>query len=153
MSRASAFAAALLLSAGLFSPTMAAAQADVEFLQSEQSRAMGFPFSDAVRVGHMLYLSGQVGNIPGQPAVVPGGIQAETRQTLENIRAVLEAHGSSMEQVVKCTVMLMDIAEWPALNEVYRTFFSDPYPARSAFAGSGLAIGARVEIECWATVD
>lgn len=129
------------------------AQADVEYLQSEMTRTMGLPFSDAVRVGEMLYLSGQIGTLPGEMAVVPGGIQAETRQTLENIKKVLEANGSSMERVVKCLVMMADIAEWPEMNEVYVTYFRDPFPARSAFAGTGLALGARVEIECWAVVD
>jgi len=141
-----------LAALGFLSPTALMAQADVEYFQSEATRAMGLPFSDAVRVGSMLYLSGQVGNAPGQMAVVPGGIQAETRQTMENIRSVLEAHGSSLDRVVKCLVMMADISEWPAMNEVYVTFFDDHFPARSAFAGSGLALGARVEIECWATV-
>jgi reactive intermediate/imine deaminase len=128
------------------------AQTEVEYLTSETTRAMGLPFSDAVRVGDMLYLSGQIGNVPGEMEVVPGGIQAETRQTLENIKRVLESNGSSMERVVKCLVMMADIAEWPDMNEIYVTYFQDPYPARSALAGTGLALGARVEIECWATV-
>ena len=136
--------------AALCSP--ASAQVDVEYLQSETTRSMGLPFSDAVRVGDMLYLSGQVGNLPGQTVLVSGGIQQETRQTMENIKKVLEANGSSMDRVVKCLVMMADIEEWPAMNEVYVTFFDDHFPARSAFAGSGLALGARVEIECWATV-
>jgi 2-iminobutanoate/2-iminopropanoate deaminase len=79
---------------------------------------------------------------------VPGGIQAQARQALENIRASLEANGYSMRDLVKCTVMLADIGEWAAFNEVYRTFFTPPYPARSAFGASGLALGARVEVEC-----
>ena len=110
------------------------------------------PFSEAVRVGPMLYLSGQIGNRPGEMALVEGGIQAETRQTMENIKAVLEKYGSSLDEVVKCTVFLADIAEWPPMNEVYVTYFTNHKPARSAVAGSGLALGARVEIECMATV-
>jgi 2-iminobutanoate/2-iminopropanoate deaminase len=110
------------------------------------------PFSEAVRVGNMLYLSGQLGtDSTGQ--VVPGGIGAETRQTLTNIKAVLERHGSSLEQVVKCTVMLADIAEWAAMNEVYVTFFRSHRPARSAFGTTGLALGARLELECMATLN
>jgi enamine deaminase RidA (YjgF/YER057c/UK114 family) len=103
----------------------------------------------------MLYLSGQVGSRPGdESGVVPGGIQPETRQTLENIKHVLESNGSSIDRVVKCLVMMADIAEWPAMNDVYRTYFApDRLPSRSAFAGTGLALGARVEIECWATVE
>lgn len=109
------------------------------------------PFSEAVRVGHTLYLSGKLGTVPGQ-GLVSGGIQPETRQTLENISATLGKYGSSMDEVVKCTVFLADIGEWPAMNEVYMTFFPVRKPARSAVAGSGLALNARVEIECIATV-
>jgi len=111
----------------------------------------GLPFSPAVKVGNIIYLSGQLGNKIGTRELVPGGIGPETRQTLENIRTTLEAAGSSMTNVIKCTVFLADITEWPAMNEVYVTFFPTDPPARSAIAGSGLALGARVEIECMAT--
>lgn len=125
-----------------------------EFMHSVEyytSDAMaGLPFSEAVRVGNLLFLSGQIGT--GADGLVSGGIGPETRQALENIRATLERHGSSMERVVKCTVFLADIAEWPAMNEVYVTFFPGNKPARSAIAGSGLALNSRVEIECIATV-
>jgi reactive intermediate/imine deaminase len=124
----------------------------VEHLTTPEQEAMGFPFSEAVRVGQMLYLSGQVGNVPGTTQVVEGGIQAETRQTMENIKAVVERYGSAMDRVVKCTVMIEDMAEWPAMNEVYATFFPGPKPARSALGADGLALNAKVEIECWATV-
>ena len=109
--------------------------------------ASTLPFSETVRVGQMLYLSGQLGTA-GTLDLVAGGIAAETRQTLENIRRVLERHGLSLDHVVKCTVMLADIGEWQAMNEVYRTFFTGHMPARSAFGTSGLALNARVEIEC-----
>jgi 2-iminobutanoate/2-iminopropanoate deaminase len=112
----------------------------------------GLPFSSAVRVGNMLYLSGQVGVDAETGNLVGGGIGAETRQTMENIGAVLEYAGSSMERVVKCTVFLADIAEYQAMNEVYATFFPVDPPARSTVAVSGLAFGARTEIECWALV-
>ena len=105
------------------------------------------PFSAAVRVGDMLYLSGQIGT-DSTGALVGGGIGPETRQTMENIRAVLEANGSSLDRVVKCLVMLADMAEWGAMNGVYVTFFPNHLPARSAMGASGLALGARVEIEC-----
>jgi len=108
---------------------------------------LGLPFSSAVRVGDTLYLSGNLGNVPGTNTLVEGGIQAETRQTMENIKAVVEQFGSSMDRIVKCTVFLADMSEWPAMNEVYRTFFENP-PARSAFGANGLALDARVEIEC-----
>jgi len=125
----------------------------VEFLNPPGSEANDLPFSEAVRVGHTLYLSGQIGVVPGTMELAAGGIQAETRQTMENIRNTLQRYGADMDDVVKCTVFLADIGEWPRMNAVYTTFFDRPYPARSAVAGSGLALGARVEIECIAVVD
>jgi reactive intermediate/imine deaminase len=110
------------------------------------------PFSDAVRVGELLFVSGKIGTQPGQLKLVPGGIQPETHQTMENIRATLEAHGTSLERVVKCTVFLADMAEWGKMNEIYVQFFPKNKPARSALGASGLALGARVEIECIAAV-
>ena len=84
--------------------------------------------------------------------IVPGGIEAETRQTLANMKAILERHGSSLDRVVKCTVMMADMNEWPAMNAVYVQYFRANLPARSAFGASALALGGRVEIECIATV-
>jgi reactive intermediate/imine deaminase len=112
----------------------------------------GLPFSSAVRVGDMLYLSGQIGTRPGTTELVAGGVAAETRQTMENIRAVLDVADSGLEHVVKCTVFLTDIADYGEVNAVYAEFFAGDPPARSAVAGSGLALGARVEIECLAIV-
>ena len=109
------------------------------------------PFTPAVQVGDVLYLAGQIGtSANAQGGVVPGGIQAETRQTMENIRDVLEKSGSSMDKVFKCTVFMADMKEWDAMNEVYATFFPDHKPARSALGATGLALNARVEIECLA---
>lgn len=119
-----------------------------EFLNSNTIVPPGLPFSEAVKVGDTLYLSGQVGVIPGTLKLKPGGIEAEARQTLDNIRQTLKVHGYEMKDLVKCTVMLADIAEWEKFNEVYITYFTEPYPARSAFGSSGLALGARVEVEC-----
>ena len=104
------------------------------------------PFSEAVLVGDMLYLSGQLGT-DSTGRLVAGGIKAETRQAMDNIRDVLGRVGSSMDRIVKCTVMLADMAEWPAMNAVYATYFPRQFPARSAFGTTGLALGARVEIE------
>jgi 2-iminobutanoate/2-iminopropanoate deaminase len=122
---------------------------DVQYLGSDAMK--GLPFSEAVRVGSMLYLSGQLG-IDQSRKLVPGGIGPETRQTLENIKAALERHGSSLEHVVKATVMLADMKEWPEMNKVYVTYFPKHLPARSAFGATGLALGARVEIECIALI-
>lgn len=146
MNRILTTAAAAVLAVA--APALAADAPAIEFLNSGKVTPTTLPFSEAVRVGSTLYLSGQIGVRPGQETLVPGGIEAEARQTLENIRTSLETHGYSMRDVVKCTVMLADISEWAAFNAVYRTFFSPPYPARSAFGATGLALGARVEVEC-----
>jgi reactive intermediate/imine deaminase len=112
----------------------------------------GLPFSTAVRVGNLLFLSGQVGNVPGTRQLADTGITGQTRQALDNIKAVLAAAGSSLEHVAKCTVFLTNIADFAAMNAVYTTYFPKDPPARSTVAGSGLALGARVEIECIAAV-
>jgi reactive intermediate/imine deaminase len=130
----------------------ACAGPEVRHYPSPGTALGALPFSEAVRVGDLLLVSGQIGNRPGTLELVAGGIEAETRQTLDNVRAVLERHGSSLDRVVKCTVFLADIAEWPAMNAVYRTYFTDAPPARSAACANGLALGARVEIEAIAVV-
>lgn len=112
-----------------------------------------YPFSEAVRVGELLFLSGNLGVRPGESRVVPGGIEPETRQTLENIRATVLRHGGSMERIAKCTVFLADVAEWSAMNQVYIEFFPVNRPARTALGVGGLPLGARVEIECIAVLD
>lgn len=109
-------------------------------------------FSPAVRTGNLVFLSGQIGNRPGTLELVPGGIAAETEQTLTNIRTLLEQIGLSMDDVVKCTVFLADIGDYQAMNEVYARFFPKDPPARSTLAASGLALGARTEIECIAAM-
>ena len=114
--------------------------------------SVGLPFSSAVRVGNVLYLSGQIGNKPGTRELGDTGVAGQTRQTLENIKTVLAHAGSSLERVFKCTVFLSDIADYGKMNDVYATYFPKDPPARSTVAGSGLALGARVEIECLATV-
>jgi reactive intermediate/imine deaminase len=113
------------------------------------------PFSNVKRIGKILYLSGQIGSVkPGQPPLVEGGIEPETRQAMENIKQLLEENGSSMDKIFKCTVMMADMNEWPIMNEIYASYFkSDHYPARSAFGTTGLALNARLEIECMATVN
>ena len=122
---------------------------DIEYYASDLLK--GLPFSAAVRVGRMLYLSGQIG-IDASGKLVPGGISAETRQAMENIKAVLEDNGSFLDHVVKATVMLADMNEWSEMNKVYVTYFDKHLPARSALGANGLAMGARVEIECIAVL-
>jgi len=109
-------------------------------------------FSPAVRTGNLVFLSGQIGNRPGTLELVPGGIGPETEQTLSGIRTLLEELGLSLADVVKCTVFLADIADYQAMNEVYARFFPKDPPARSTLAASGLALGARIEIECIAAM-
>ena len=99
----------------------------------------------------MLYLSGQIG-LDRSMKLAPGGIVAETRQIMENIKDTLERHGSSLDHVVKVTVMLADMSEWAEVNKVYVTYFPKHLPARSALGANGLAMGARVEIECIAVL-
>src|SRR2546425_7277958 len=114
--------------------------------------AVGLPFSPAVRVGKMLYLSGQLGNRPGTRELADTGIAGQSRQALENVKALLATAGSALDRVVKCTVFLVDIKDYAKMNEGYASYFSKDPPARATVAGSGLALGARVEIECLATV-
>ncbi len=122
-----------------------------QYLNSGKVLPTTLPFSEAVKVGNTLILSGQIGNLPGTLNLAPGGIAAESKQVLENIKTALEAHGYAMTDVVKCTAMLADMKEWSAFNEVYQTYFQKGrFPARSAFGASGLAFNARVELECLA---
>jgi 2-iminobutanoate/2-iminopropanoate deaminase len=124
-------------------PASAQVAPDVEFVRPAEAS----PYSEVVRVGTTLYLSGTLGLGP-DGGLVPGGIQPETRQTLENIRASIARFGATMDDLVKCTVFLADVGEWGAMNEVYVTFFRSNRPARSAVGVAGLPLDARVEIEC-----
>jgi 2-iminobutanoate/2-iminopropanoate deaminase len=138
-----AFAILASLATVPVSPAAAQAAPEVEFLRPSESA----PYSEVVRVGNTLYLSGTLGLRP-EGGLVPGGIQPETRQTLENIRASIARFGATMNDLVKCTVFLADVGEWGAMNEVYVTFFPSNRPARSAVGVAGLPLDARVEIEC-----
>jgi 2-iminobutanoate/2-iminopropanoate deaminase len=139
----------IALAALALTPAVASAQAPQYITGATPSPA---PFSPAVKVGNMLYLAGQIGT-DKSGKVVEGGIGPETKQALTNIKNLLEANGSDMQHVVKCTVFLADMKEWPAMNEVYKTMFTaGKLPARSAFGTSGLALNARTEIECMAVV-
>jgi len=122
----------------------------ISHLQSGAVLPDTVPFSDGVRLGNLVILSGQIGNRPGTLELVEGGIAAEAHQVLENVRTVLAAHGLSLRDVVRVQVMLADMADWPRFNDIYREFFSPPWPARSAFGANGLALGARAEVEVFA---
>lgn len=126
--------------------------ADVEHYTLPENRFKNLPFSEAVRHGNTVYLAGQIGIPPGEAKLVSGGVKAETQQIMKNIGHVLAHFSLTHKDLVRCQVMLADISEWPSFNEVYQTFFSAPYPARSALASSGLAFGARAEVVCEAII-
>ncbi len=140
-----------ILAALCLAAVASAAAQDRQVIQPPGTGA-GLPFSAAVRVGNMLYLSGQIGTVPGTRQLADTGITGQVRQALENIKATLAYAGSSLERVVKCTVFLVDIKDFAAMNAVYTTYFPKDPPARSTIAASGLALGAKVEIECLAVV-
>lgn len=147
--RASALSFTILSCVALGSqPSLEAKEAKaVQFFNSQGSST---PFSPAVRVGNQLLLSGQLGLLPGTATLAPGGIQAETKQAMQNIKNLLSSSGYEMKDVVKCTVFLVDMKEFSAFNKEYLSFFSQPYPSRSAVGVNALAFGGRVEIECMA---
>jgi len=125
----------------------------MEFFTSPAAKGLNLPFSQAVRVGDILNLSGAIGNLPGKLELAPGGMEAEARQTMENVGQVLRENGLTFDAVFKCTVMLADMSQWAAFNKVYVGYFKPGrLPARSAFGTSGLALGAAVELECWASM-
>lgn len=106
------------------------------------------PFSAAVRAGNTIYVSGQIGNRRGESRLVESGIEAEAQQALDHMREALEAAGSSLDRVVKCTVFLADMSDFQRFNAVYRSYFPGHLPARSGVEVQALALGARVEVEC-----
>lgn len=123
-----------------------------EFLNPPPELRSQAPVSDAVRAGDLMFLTGRVGADPASGKLAPGGIDGEARQSLLNIKNSLERYGASLRDVVKCTVFMVDMNEWDRFNEVYREFFKEPYPARSAVGVSSLGRNARVEVECVAYV-
>jgi len=126
-------------------------KAEIEFLESKIERRKKAPYSDAVRVGDLLFLTGQVGFNSDSLKLAPGGIKGETKQALENIKAVLEANGSDLEHVAKCTVILTDVEDFGAFNEVFREYFPTNKPARTTFVAD-LVIDAKIEIDVIAAV-
>jgi reactive intermediate/imine deaminase len=126
----------------------APARPAVEHFGKPTLNGQALPFSDAVRVGDTLYLSGQLGIVDGK---LPDGIEAQTRQALDNVGAILKRAGLGYGDVFHCAAMLSDMKNWPAMNAVYMTYFPEgKRPARSAFGASGLALGALIELECQA---
>ena len=123
---------------------------EVEVLRSNAVLPGNQPFLDGVRIDNFVILSGQIGVKPGTLTLVPGGIEAEARQTFENLRLTLQAHGIKLSDIVRVQVMLADMSEWQRFNAVYLEFFPDAAPARSAFGANGLAMNARVEVEVFA---
>ncbi|MEC8599670.1 MAG: RidA family protein [Bacteroidota bacterium] len=127
-------------------------QNDVKYINSQENIDSGYPFSEAVVVDNVVYLSGKVGRLPSGE-LIKGGIEAETIQALKNIESVLDKIDLTKKDIFKCTCMLVDIKDWPKMSKAYKSFFERKnLPARSAFAGGGLALGAKVEIECLAKV-
>jgi 2-iminobutanoate/2-iminopropanoate deaminase len=123
----------------------------VQFYNSPAATAAKLPFSQAVRVGDVLYMSGAIGLLPGTRVLAPGGIEPETKQVMDNLGEVLKANGLTFDDVFKCTVMLAHMFNWGAFNKIYLTYFKpERLPARSAFGANGLALDAEVELECWA---
>ncbi|MFT3792517.1 MAG: Rid family hydrolase [Rudaea sp.] len=140
----------VVLSVSILAASVAAA-VEPEYFPRKAAPGQNYPFSEAVRVGDMLYLSGDIA-VGADGKLVSGGIKAEAKQVMDNIGANLARHGSSFDRVVQCTVALADIADWPAFNEVYKGYFGKHFPARMAYATGGLALGAKVEVQCNAVV-
>jgi 2-iminobutanoate/2-iminopropanoate deaminase len=135
----------------LFLASAAVGAAPTVFVTSPESLALNRPFSDATQVGNILYLSGQIGAVPGEDHVVPGGLEAETKQIMANIGALLKRRGLGFGNLFKCTVMLGDMKQWDAFNRAYVPYFKPGnFPSRSAMGVNGLAKNASVELECWA---
>ncbi|MEN8193821.1 MAG: Rid family hydrolase [Bacteroidota bacterium] len=124
-----------------------------EFIQAEGLSQLNLPFSLAVKYENTIYLSGQIGFVAETGKLIEGGIIPETKQTMENIKMILEQNGSSMENVIKCTCILADYSERNQMNSEYIKFFPNHKPARIAFAAKEIALGARIEIECIAYID
>ncbi len=124
----------------------------IRVLTTEEHESLGLPFSQAVIAGGLIFVSGQLGTKVGTAEFVPGGIEEQTHYAMANIKAILERYGSSMDDVAKCTVFIDDINEWPAMNEVYVSYFPNHKPARSALGADGLGLGGAVEIECIAAL-
>jgi len=123
-----------------------------EVIHTDSAPAAIGPYSQAIVVNGLVYTSGQTPLVPGTKSLVEGDIQAQTRQVLDNVKAILEAAGTSMAKVVKTTVYLQSMSDFAAMNEVYASYFGDKPPARTTVAVAGLPLGAHVEIEAVAVL-
>lgn len=136
----------ILSTFALFSLLLFACSSKPVFHKSHYTTKASAPFSDVVQVKNMLYLSGQIGLDHKTRTVVPGGLIPETHQTIMNIEEVLKVHGSDLSKVVKVTVILKNMKDFAAFNEIYQKYFPNK-PARTTFAASGLALDAFIEID------
>ena len=125
----------------------------MKVISTKKAPAAIGPYSQAIQVGNLVYTSGQIPIDPATGTFIEGGIKEQTRQSLSNVRAILEEAGLSMANVVKTTVFIADMADFADMNAVYAEFFAEPYPARSAVAVKSLPKGALVEIEVVATIE
>ena len=123
-----------------------------DVIRADGAPAAAGPYSQAIRVGDLVFTAGQIGNDPATGELVGPGVAEQAEAVLGHLRAILEAAGSGLDRLVKVTVFLADIDDWPAMNEVYGRLVPEPFPARSAFAVRDLPKGARVEIEAVALV-
>lgn len=144
--------ATLYLIVLLITPVFTAA-GEVQRLSSDATRALNLPISDATRVGNLLFISGQLGNLPGKPVLAEGGIEAETRQVFKNISAALTRAGSSMDKLAKCTVYMVDPADREGFEKAWRESLEPHFPTRTTITVRQLALNARVEIECIAAAQ
>jgi 2-iminobutanoate/2-iminopropanoate deaminase len=119
----------------------------MKVISTKKAPAAIGPYSQAIRVGNLVYTSGQIPIDPATGAFAEGGIKEQTRQSLNNVKAILEEEGLAMDNVVKTTVFMADMGDFADMNSVYAEFFTEPYPARSAVAVKTLPKGALVEIE------
>ena len=129
-----------------FEPLVGQENTEIIFHKPENPARATAPFSEAVQAGNLFFLAGQIGMDRTVGKLAEGGIQGETEQTIKNIQGVLEFHGLSLDNVVKCTVILSDINDFKAFNEVYVKYFAKK-PARTTYAAAGLAVGAKIEID------
>jgi 2-iminobutanoate/2-iminopropanoate deaminase len=121
-------------------------------VHTDAAPAAAGPYSQAIRAGDLVFTAGQLGLDPASGEFAGAGVAAQAERALRNLEAILQAAGSGMDRLVKVTVYLADIGDWPAVNDVYARLVPEPYPARSAFAVRDLPRGARVEIEAVAAV-